>query len=317
MLQYLVILLDDTSVSYCHYDNLRKEHKLIPLDILKAGIRYAMKENLMIQFVWSDYELPNEYKETVYTIDHVNIVPISLTDTADVIVIEDMSDLKSRSASFSLEQTYVLRVSKVDLFEDYRLVSDVLKNVNRLNVVITDIETFTDDDFKLYSEVLKSLAKTVKDLYSDNHKVQLNLLTDRLMLDKMNNCNAGYENITLAPDGKFYVCPAFYLHRNSYDIGDLQSELDIKNPQLYKLEYAPICRKCDAYHCRRCVWLNGKTTLEVNTPGHEQCVAAHIERNASRDLKTMFEADGLQFINNSIDIPEIGYLDPFEKMNKL
>lgn len=317
MLQYLVILLDDTSVSYCHYDNPRKEHKLIPLDILKAGIRYAMKENLMIQFVWPDYELPNEYKETVYTIDHVNIVPISLTDTADVIVIENMSALKSQSISFSLEQTYVLRLPKVDLFEDYRLVSDVLKYVNRLNVVITDIETFTDDDFKRYGEVLKSLAETVKNLYSKNHKVQLNLLTDRLMLDKMNNCNAGYENITLAPDGKFYVCPAFYLHQNGYDIGNLQSGLDIKNPQLYKLEYAPICRKCDAYHCRRCAWLNRKTTLEVNTPSHEQCVAAHIERNASRDLKMMFEADGLQFINNSIDIPEIDYLDPFEKMNKI
>lgn len=52
MLQYLVILLDDTSVSFCHYSNPIKERRLMPLDILKKGILWAMKENLMIQFVF-------------------------------------------------------------------------------------------------------------------------------------------------------------------------------------------------------------------------------------------------------------------------
>lgn len=37
MLQYLVILLDDTSVSFCHYSNPIKERNLIPLDILKKA----------------------------------------------------------------------------------------------------------------------------------------------------------------------------------------------------------------------------------------------------------------------------------------
>lgn len=39
MLQYLVILLDDTSVSYCHYDNRKSEHRLISLENLKG--RYS------------------------------------------------------------------------------------------------------------------------------------------------------------------------------------------------------------------------------------------------------------------------------------
>lgn len=51
MIQYLVILLDDTSTSFCHYSNNRKERNLMPIEILKAGIIYAMKENLNIQFV--------------------------------------------------------------------------------------------------------------------------------------------------------------------------------------------------------------------------------------------------------------------------
>ena len=35
MLQYLVILLDDTSVAYCHADNPLKERYLMPIEVLK------------------------------------------------------------------------------------------------------------------------------------------------------------------------------------------------------------------------------------------------------------------------------------------
>lgn len=58
MIQYLVILLDDTSVSFCHYQTDKKERNLMPFETLKAGIVYAMKENLNIQFVYPNYSLP-------------------------------------------------------------------------------------------------------------------------------------------------------------------------------------------------------------------------------------------------------------------
>ena len=139
------------------------------------------------------------------------------------------------------------------------------------------------------------------------------------MLEKMNNCNAGSENITLAPDGKFYICPAFYLAdenedfglgKTKFSIGDLVNGLDIKNSQLYKLSYAPICRNCDAFQCKRCVWLNRKTTYEINTPSHEQCVVAHLERNASRVLLNNIRKYG-EYLPH-IEIKEIKYLDPFD-----
>lgn len=78
------------------------------------------------------------------------------------------------------------------------------------------------------------------------------------------------------------------LGRLNYSIGDLQNGMNIKNSQLYKLDYAPLCRQCDAYQCKRCIWLNRKMTYEVNTPSHEQCVMGHLERNASRNLLQIF-----------------------------
>ena len=42
MLQYLIIQLDDTSTSYCHYSNDKKESRLISLEDLKKGILAAI-----------------------------------------------------------------------------------------------------------------------------------------------------------------------------------------------------------------------------------------------------------------------------------
>ena len=69
MLQYLVILLDDSSTSFCHYDN-KDEHNLISIEDLREAIFFGMKENLMIQFVYPDYPLPKDYLDTIESIDH-------------------------------------------------------------------------------------------------------------------------------------------------------------------------------------------------------------------------------------------------------
>lgn len=306
MIQYLIILLDDTSVSFCHYENERKKRQLIPIETLKAGILYGMKENLNIQFVYPDYELPEEYKAVIETIDHCKIKPASRSNSANVIVVNGLAESIEPQAGV----VYVLRLLKKELFGKTDLIASLLEKTERLNIILTDIETFDDNDFVQYKETLLSLAEYVKREYVNGRSPQLNLLTDRMMLDSMNNCGAGDTNITLAPDGQFYICPAFYQSSNGYAVGDLVNGLDIKNAQLYKLNYAPLCRHCDAYQCRRCIWLNRKTTLEVNTPSHEQCVIAHLERNASRKLLQVIRKHG-SFLPGK-EISEIDYLDPFD-----
>ena len=315
MLKYLVVLLDDTSVSYCHHENQKKERKLITLDDLRAGILFAMKQNLMIQFVYPDYELPQEYKDAIHSIDHANIVPASLTKDADVVVVDGLTD--ENPEEYQGASAVVFRVQKDELYANYKRLIPFLEKLERLNVVITDVEMFSDDDLQTYQALLSDLSEVVESEYTKGHAVQFNLLTDRMMLSAMNNCNAGDENITLAPDGKFYVCPAFYqaettttIENKAQSIGDLKSGLNVRNPQLYKLSHAPICRNCDAYQCKRCVWLNRKMTLEVNTPSHEQCIVAHTERNVSHNLLQNIRKHGV--FMPEVEIKEIAYLDPFE-----
>lgn len=305
MLQYLIILLDDTSTSFCHYQPQKAERRLIPLETLRQGIRFGMMENLMIQFVYPDYELPKEYQDVIETIDHSKIKPQK--NGADVWVTDNLEDISS-------EIPVVLRINKEYLFAHERVIAETIGKVSRLNVVLIDIETFTDDDFTQYKSLLEELSDSVERLYVEGKAPQLNLLTDRMMLSKMNNCGAGETNITLAPNGKFYVCPAFYYENESDMIGDLDNGLDIKNKYLYRLDHAPICSHCDAWQCKRCVWLNRKTTIEMNTPSHEQCVIAHLERNSSRALLQNIRKHGT-FLPET-EIEEIDYLDPFDKRSE-
>ena len=306
MLQYLIILLDDTSTSFCHYKNPKTERRLIPIETLRQGIRFGMMENLMIQYVYPDYKLPSEYTDVIESIDHSKIKPV--VDDVDVWVVDRICGIKA-------DVPVVWRTDLQNLLAHEADVASTLESVPRLNVVLTDMEKFTDDDFEKYKAFLGRLSDKLEKLYVGDKTMQLNLLTDRMMLKQMNNCGAGDATLTLAPNGKFYVCPGFYYEDEADSVGDLEHGLDIKNKQLYKLEYAPICRHCDAYQCKRCIWLNRKTTLEVNTPSHEQCVIAHLERNASRELLADIRKHGT-FLPEQEEIKEIDYLDPFNIVNK-
>lgn len=306
MLQYLNIILDDSAVSFCHY-KAEKNRRLISIDTLKAGIRFAMMENLMIQFVYPDSPLPKEYKCVIESIDHFNIKRNG--EDADVCVVDDW-DFSNANA----EVPIVLRTSWRTFIEKKDTLQQIIPQLKKINIVFTDVESFSDAENAYHNE-LKAICKTLQQCYIQGNTPQVNIISDRISLSSMNNCGAGETNLTLAPNGKFYICPGFYYENEMDSVGDLENGLDIKNEQLYRLDHAPICSHCDAFQCKRCVWLNKKTTLEINTPSHEQCVIAHIERNASRDFLNEILKNGIS-IPHVGEIKEIDYLDPFEKRNE-
>ncbi len=323
MLQYLVILLDDTSVAYCHADNPLHERNLMPLDTLRKAIHWGMCENLMIQYVYPNYELPAEYAEVIESIDHLKI-------GRDVQVLQAPLPPKGGVGD---ADNIVLRITIADFIASAQQIADLLPQVTRLNICLTDIETFTDEQIEAYKGALRTLNAALLNIWEtsqclvstsgQNKLVQVNILTDRLQLTKMRNCEAGVGNITVAPNGKFYLCPAFYYdecmgvsdrmnHVNktsNFSVGSLEEGLNIPNPQLLKLDHAPLCRNCDAYHCNRCIWQNQRLTWDNNTPSRQQCILAHLERNAARELQQQLIALGARFEE---EIQNINYLDPFE-----
>lgn len=313
MLKYLIIQLDATSISFCHYDNDDNGKYLMPLDTLAKAIRYGMKENLMIQFVYPEYDLPHEYDMLIETIDHIKIKPWRLADDQSICVAQVCQIQNLTSHDFT-SRDLVLRGNIMDFYINREAFKTFLFSCKRVNLILTSLHSTSDNDADIYSLFLNEISDYIVSQVKRGKRIpELNVLTDRITLGKMNNCNAGDESITIGSNGKFYICPAF-VHDNDTNISMSDTELIIPNKQLYKLDKAPICKKCDAFQCHRCVWLNKKKTLEVNTPGHIQCLIAHIERNASRALVKKIREIG-PFMEE-YNIPAIDYLDPFDKFSK-
>lgn len=314
MLKYLVVLTADNAVSYCHYE-ASDSPKLIDYDDFAKALRWSMCENINVQYVLPDEMLPARYEELMESVDNVKICSFKseYKDVADVVVFKDLSS--AEGFEFTSGTVYAIHTDLNDLEKNISILDNILSKADRINLVISETEVKSLDNQKRYSKLLDRISDSIVSEFCNNHAVQVNLLTDRLMLTEMNNCSAGWESVALAPDGCYYECPAFY-YDNSTTVGSVSEGVSIKNQQLYSLGHSPICRSCDAWHCRRCVWKNKKKTLEVNTPGHNQCVMSHLERNASARLLRRLREKIPTLSLPEYELAETPVLDPFEKVVK-
>lgn len=254
------------------------------------------------------YDLPKEYWSIISSYEFNIISPIDI-DTADTIcTVEKLQEIHNPQG-----KTFVIRLSMEELVSNESLIKSLIKGAYRLNLIITDIDSFNSQREKEYESVLMNLGKLVIEESIQGKIPSVNILTDRIFLKYMNNCNAGIDFVTIAPDGNFYLCPAFYSDGEA--VGSLDEGLNIKNSHLLQLDYAPICRICDSYHCKRCVWLNKQKTLELNTPSHEQCVMAHIERNVSAYISTELFSAGILDKNQVLSVTDC--MDPFYKLPRI
>lgn len=158
MLKYLIIQLDDSSVSFCHYENDRKKPNLMTLGVLKNAIFWSMKENLTPQFLYPDYEIPSEFKEEIAKTFHADIVSSTCEDTelrenADVVVFDSFAELNQYP--FNTGQSYVFRTTLQELFDNSVMLNTILTKVNRINIVITDLTSLTKEKEHKYSEFLE------------------------------------------------------------------------------------------------------------------------------------------------------------------
>lgn len=315
MLKYLIVPLAENAVSYCHYGNDRTDNPdTISVDVLRDIILWAMKENLSVQFVYPETPVPEMIDELTDSLDHIKVKPLSVCrvgeNDADIIVC-DSFDMENAESG----KIYVIRTSFQDFLISAAPLKALLAKADRVNVVFTDVEKFSKTDTETYRTFLQDIAGTLRSEYLRGHNVQLNLLTDRMMLSDMNNCEAGTESVAVSKDGSLYPCPGF-ISNAQFRCGSIYEGFGAPNLHLYKHENAPICNVCDAFHCKRCVWLGNKLTHEVNTPSWQQCVMAHIERGVSRDLLNDIRESAPDFLRR-LEIPEIDYLDPFTKLYNL
>jgi CXXX repeat peptide maturase len=315
-LEYIIVLLDNCAPSFCYYDNSSRDtasSEQMSLAHFEAIVQFAKSHSYKLTILHGEKDLSEPYRNVLKSVEYATIKPFSNKDSdpntiytidydGDDNVFNELKPGKGNNILLRLKSTYI---------PDLKIIIKKYSHCfTRLNLFFTDIETFSEEKSDEYKHQLKDIKDVLYEYYLTGNHIELNFLTDRMLLDQMNNCDAGIKHITFAPNGKFYLCPGFYYDNEDDTIGTLETGIEIKNSQLLALENAPVCNICDAFHCKRCIYLNRKMTLEINTPSRMQCILSHLERNVSKDLSDLLRKNPL--FSNFRSIKEIDYLDPFD-----
>lgn len=319
MLKYLIVPLARNSVSFCHYSeqdsNCGDMSPFVMPETLSKIVFWAMKENLSIQFIYPEAPVPDTLQSVIERVDSVKIVPDTASDDkllsiADIVVSHNLNLDNKRQGKI-----YIVRLRFSELVDSVVNLKKLLQQSIKVNVVLTDVKNFTNDHLAAYRAFLHEMSDFIVDETLKNNSIRFNLITDRMMLSEMNNCNAGFESIAVSHDGIFYPCPAF-IGNKMMECGDVVHGFSNSIQRLFEITNAPICKICDAFHCKRCVWLNQCFTHEVNTPGWQQCVISHLEREAAKNTIEAIRRLVPGYMAE-IEIPTIDYIDPYTKIEKL
>lgn len=301
-IRYMQIITSDDITPHCTYRNWRNTHNVIDKQLLEEGLEFCEKNNFTPVILGSSSNKSTEW---------LNILDGKSNEISEnsIIICDNNTEIPLGS-----QGNCILLISKTNIGKLSEFIGKMYPSILRVNVILEDIDKWGTSDIEIYIEQLNELKNFVIDSYKSGNPIAINVLTDRIDLECMCNCEAGENTFTLAPNGKIYICPAFYFDNPDNHIGDIYDGVNIKNGYLFELKNAPICSSCDAYHCRRCKYLNKKLTSEINTPSKMQCVISHIERNKSRELQLELNMQKIVSIENIIGA--IDYTDPLDKLLK-
>ncbi|GFI37489.1 anaerobic sulfatase-maturating enzyme [Lachnospiraceae bacterium] len=283
----LLFLLNDSYVSFCSYRPRSKESKYMDKKTIMRGLEYAKNNFMRPVFVHStqidmkelveydEYEvlhrIPIEaYRENMPLDDYQIIVNCKTIDFLDEIP-------NQNNLFFNVEQSELGRLSE--------FIERMLAKSDRVNVNVQGLtELFDHNGYYLQ---LKRCADIIKKIYDETRILkEINVITDLLFVSSHEGCDAGENSYVFAPDGNFYICPAFY-SEGMENIGNPSIGIRVKNHQLYTKKYMPLCQMCDTYQCENCKYINRLYTNEVNVSPSFQCMKAQIERKVSLQLQEM------------------------------
>jgi CXXX repeat peptide maturase len=315
-LESVIIVTGSDAPSFCHYHNDKGITETMPVEVLEKSIAFCESNRLAATVLYSR-TLPDRHRLLLNGFPHIGMVSFEGMDSCDMncesdIVIVDYNRDLSVFENFS-ERTpsnVILRMNLEEAKDLPRIVYQYHRIFKRLNVVFKDIPHATEETLNRFRLDIQPLKEVMYPLFVPGQLFEFNMVTDRIALSGINSCGAGIRHITVAPDGRFYICPAFYYHNENESVGTLDDGITVANRQLLTVEYAPICKRCDCYQCKRCVYLNKKLTRELNTPSHQQCVLSHHERNLSGVLLQKLQNKGN--LTNIKSIPPVYHLDPLE-----
>ncbi len=286
----MYFLLSDDYVDYCQHGNRATVYRPMGEAEILKGLRYAHQNFYEPVFLHakSQFNFKNRDDYQGYKILH--LIPAEFTEEAkalkNYILVFDKNNLDQLSESMA---NCMLNVDQTDIPNLFSYVMQILFAADRVNINIQNLSS--NFDATEYEKQLMKIKSLLVETYRKTGKLkEINLMTDIYFLHDHNHCKAGDRSLAYGPNGKIYVCGAFYDTDKARHIGDVVEGITgLKKPELYKAANSGLCSLCDALQCINCVHLNLKKTNEVNVSPSYQCRKSFIEREVSRLLQLEVE----------------------------
>jgi len=306
--RYLYFIMADDAVEHCNYQSRPIGGSPMSEDILSQAFKFA-----------------EEYFFTPVILHSKNNVladlnSFSKNERIEIVSYDKKELLKAPGRTISVFEHGVLKntgsendnciltLDESHIFDLAKDVKQLLPDNSRININLY----ISSNEFNLeaYEEQLRQIIDLLVPYYKTGQIKEVNVLTDRIFLNKMDNCEAGNYNYAVAPNGKIYICPAFYFADPNSAVGSLGEGISV-NRALFELKNAPYCSQCDAFHCSRCVFLNKTRTNEFNIPSSLQCKKSHLERKMSLLLADKMRDEEVH-LPESLNLSELSYADPVD-----
>jgi radical SAM peptide maturase (CXXX-repeat target family)/CXXX repeat peptide maturase len=302
--RHLFLLGASDAVSHCHYVNPAMESFPVSSVVLKQGLDLARREfyrPVILQSVRGPrLELPDTYDPL-----HITSSRSTSANEGDLIVFDNEYSPAPKA------DNVVLIVTVANLHRLNELVLALLGSAERVNTVIRGVGGMNMGDLDTYGQQLLLVAEHLLALARVGVFPEVSSITDRLYLERHEGCGAGVHALTLAPNGRLYLCPGFYYAYPSVSIGDLSGQRNDALLKLCGLGRAPLCRSCHGYHCRRCLLECWARTRHPNVPPRMMCLATNAEVKAAARLKEAMERQGTPL---KVKPVVVGPADPLDEL---
>lgn len=305
-LRYMYIICSDKIIPHCSYKSNANGEAVISNELIKKGLKFC-SDNYMLPIFLGECNHGLTKENNVY----YEFVDFKNRNSAESIPIyygklEEIGIPKYRT------DMVTLLCNKNNLSELYKIIVYLFQYHQRINLFIQDFDLWEQDELTLYEGLLEQVAEYIINAYKNSKKLQLNALNDLIHLRTSRDCGAGRSSITMAPDGNFYICPAFYFDKKCQSIGNIDEGISLNNKAQLKRTTSESCIECGVLSCNRCLYSNYSKTNEINIPTAQQCKLNYINgriSNKLRDRLVEYKEFSEMYINSTQINKFIDYLD--------
>ncbi|WP_346916354.1 radical SAM peptide maturase, CXXX-repeat target family [Clostridium sp.] len=303
--KYMIFITSDKSTSHCIYES-NGENNVMSQEIFDKGMKFCDNNNF-IPVILEDNNNKFQYDgDNSLTImkginEREDINGVSVLSMSEELIGEDCND------------ACIVNVYKENIYELANFIEKIKENYSRINLIIKDIQHWSENDVEKYSRELDKLIKIIVKSYENDEGIDINVLTDIFELTEHNRCSSGIYTYALAPNGKIYMCPAVYFNDDKKYLGSIEDGILKEFKEEFKSKNLIICSKCDSYHCKNCKFINGLMTEEINMSPRIQCLISNLEKEKSYILQQVLIDNNLisrKHITNYIH--HNMYKDPIE-----